>query len=441
MYTKTLLIVIIVILSAFLYIHTQNPAEFTYVVAEGYSVTFPVTLFVFGGFFLGALLAVVNSFVVDARRFFRERRARSERKAAEAAEQNYHRGVELLVKGDTSGAREVMQKALAAKPADAGMVISLSETFLREGRPAEALKVLEKGYFSNPGSIGILVAIAKSATEAGDAARAAKAYEEVVDLDPKNCFVLKKLRDYKMGAGDWTRAASLQKSVIECERDSAEKDKGRSLLYGLLYEAAAASFSKHNHEEALGHVKEVIKNDEDFLPAHILMGDILYAQNNTSGALKVWEKALHRFPNAEPVILKLEEMFLGESAPDRILERYQKEIISHPADTNLRLLLSRLYLRLEMVDNAIEELERLQTEGVDSFYSQVLLGEAYLRRKQDAKAADLFQKALGLDREFAPPFVCSGCGHNAAAWGPRCTSCKQWNTLSMAPLSPISTTR
>lgn len=441
MYTKTLLIVIIVILSAFLYIHTQNPAEFTYVVAEGYSVTFPVTLFVFGGFFLGALLAVVNSFVVDARRFFRERRARSERKAAEAAEQNYHRGVELLVKGDTSGAREVMQKALAAKPADAGMVISLSETFLREGRPAEALKVLEKGYFSNPGSIGILVAIAKSATEAGDAARAAKAYEEVVDLDPKNCFVLKKLRDYKMGTGDWTRAASLQKSVIECERDSAEKDKGRSLLYGLLYEAAAASFSKHNHEEALGHVKEVIKNDEDFLPAHILMGDILYAQNNTSGALKVWEKALHRFPNAEPVILKLEEMFLGESAPDRILERYQKEIISHPADTNLRLLLSRLYLRLEMVDNAIEELERLQTEGVDSFYSQVLLGEAYLRRKQDAKAADLFQKALGLDREFAPPFVCSGCGHNAAAWGPRCTSCKQWNTLSMAPLSPISTTR
>jgi len=134
-------------------------------------------------------------------------------------------------------------------------------------------------------------------------------------------------------------------------------------------------------------------------------------------------------------------MFLKESAPDKILERYQKEIIAHPTDTNLRLLLSRLYLRLEMVDNAIEELERLQTEGVDSFYSQVLLGEAYLRRKQDSRAADLFQRALGLDREFAPPFVCSGCGHNAAAWGPRCTSCKQWNTLSMAPLSPASVAR
>ena len=441
MYTKILLLVLIFILSAFFYLHTQNPAEVTYVVTQDYSVTFPVTLFVFAGFFLGTFLAVVNSFVVDARRFFRERRSKRDRKAAEAAEQNYHRGVELLVKGDTSGARDVIQKALAAKPSDAGMVISLSETFVRENRSSDALRVLEKGYLNNPGSIGILVAIAKSASDSGDAARAAKAYEEVVELDSKNGFALKKLRDYKMEAGDWERAASLQKSVIECERDGVEKDKGRSLLCGLLYEAGAASFSKNRYEEALGHVKEVIKNDDDFLPAHILMGDILYAQSNSSGALKVWEKAMHRFPNAEPVILKLEEMFLRESAPNKILERYQREIISHPTDTNLRLLLSRLYLRLEMVDNAIEELERLQLDGIDSFYPQVLLGEAYLRRKQDGKAADLFQKALGLDREFAPPFVCSGCGHNAAAWGPRCTSCKQWNTLSMALLSPIATTR
>lgn len=441
MYTKILLIIIVCILGGFFYLHTQNPEMVTYVVTPDYSVTFPVTLFVFGGFFLGAFLAVINSFVVDARRYFRERQGKRERKAAEAADHNYHRGVEMLVKGDTSGARDVLQKSLAAKPSDPGLVISLSETYAREHRPSEALKVLEKGYLNNPSSIGILMAIARSAADSGDPARAAKAYEEVVGLDPKNAFAIKKLRDYKMETGNWERAAALQKTVIECERDEGEKDRGRQLLNGLLYEAAAASFADSNYEEALGHTRDVIKNDENFLPAHILTGEILYAQGNSSAATKVLEKALHSFPNAEPVILKLEEMLLRESAPDKILERYQREIIAHPTDTNLRLLLSRLYLRLEMVDNAIEELERLQTEGVDAFYSQVLLGEAYLRRKQDAKAADLFQKALGLDREFAPPFVCSGCGHNAAAWGPRCTSCKQWNTLSMALVSPISTTR
>ncbi|MFQ5737149.1 MAG: tetratricopeptide repeat protein [Thermodesulfobacteriota bacterium] len=441
MYTKILLVIIVCILGAFFYLHTQNPTEVTLVFMQDRSVTFPVTLFIFGGFFLGAFLAVVNSLVVDTRRYFRDVKARRERKAAEAAEENYHRGVELLVKGDTAGARGVIEKAIATKPADAGMIISLSETYARENRPSEALRVLEKGYLENPNSIGILVATARSAAASGDEARAARAYEEVVKLDPKNSFALKKLRDYKMKTGDWAKAAALQKAVLECERDEEAKDGGRRLLNGLLYEAAAKRYGEGSYEDALSVVKEVIKNNEDFLPAHVLHGEILYGQGNTSGAVKVWEKALQMFPNAEPFILKLEEVFLKESAPEKILEEYQKEIIAHPADTNLRLLLSRLYLRLEMIDNAIEELERLHQEGVDSFYSRILLGEAYMRRKLDGKAAELFQKALGLDREFVPPFVCSHCGHNVAAWAPRCPSCGEWNTLLMAISSATAAVR
>ncbi len=437
MYTKILLIVIVCILSAFFYLHTQNPAAVTIVITQDRSLTFPVTLFIFGGFFAGAFLAVVNSLIVDARRYFREVKSRREKKAEAAADVNYHRGVEMLVKGDTQGARAVIEKALAAKPGDAGMVISLSETYMRENRPADALKVLENGYVNNSTSIGILVAIAKAAAESGNGDRAARAYEEVVKLDAKNAFALKKLRDYRMKTSAWDAAATLQKKVIDCEHDSDAKEKGAKLLEGIIYEAAAARFAENRLEDAVTKVKEVLRNNEDFLPAHILHGDILYSQGNTAGALKVWEKALHRFPNAEPVILKLEEVFLKESSPEKILERYQKEILSHPTDTNFRLLLSRLYLRLEMIDNAIEELERLHLDGVDSFYSQILLGEAYLRRRQDEKAAGLFQKALGLDREFTPPFVCSACGRNVTEWEARCPSCGEWDTILMA-VSPVA---
>ncbi len=84
-----------------------------------------------------------------------------------------------------------------------------------------------------------------------------------------------------------------------------------------------------------------------------------------------------------------------------------------------------------MVDNAIEELEAMQNEGVEGYYHHILLGEAYLRRKQSGKAAHLFQKALGLDREFSPAFACSGCAASVQAWAPRCPSCGQWNTLAM----------
>ena len=89
-----------------------------------------------------------------------------------------------------------------------------------------------------------------------------------------------------------------------------------------------------------------------------------------------------------------------------------------------------------MVDNAIEELEAMANEGVEGYYHSVLLGEAYLRRKQSGKAAHLFQKALGMDREFSPAFACSSCSASAQAWAPRCPSCGEWNSLAMKGSPP-----
>ncbi len=432
MYTKILLVVVIIILSAFFYLHTQNPTVVTFVVTKERTYELPVTLLVFFGFFAGAVLAVFNSLLVDAKRAIREMRAKRERKLLAQAEESFRKGSELLVKGDTAGARELMEKALMSKPADTGMTISLSETYIRENRPKEALKVLETGLLNNPNSIGILIAIAKCAAESGDEFRAAKAYEEVLKHDPKNIYALKRLRDYRVEKCMWAEAASLQKAIADCERDDGLKRKEKRLLTGLLYESATQHAGEGNLSEAVARVKDVLKNDDSFMPAHMLLGDILCRQGNVSNAIKVWDKAHYRYPNSEPLMLRIEDAFIKESAPAEILERYKREIISHPNDTNLRLLLSRLYLRLEMVDNAIEELERLHLEGEDTFYPQILLGEAYLRRKQGNKAAHLFQKALGLDREFYPPFICSNCGHDSKSWAARCPSCGEWNTLAMS---------
>jgi len=211
--------------------------------------------------------------------------------------------------------------------------------------------------------------------------------------------------------------------------DEAEK-KERRLITGLLYESARHSMNEGRLSEALIKLKEVLKNEDSFLPGHILLGDVLDKQGNTANAAKVWEKALSKFPNPEALILRLEDLCIRESAPERILERYNREILTHPNGINMRLLLARLYLRLEMVDKAIEELEMLQHEGEDGFYHSVLLAEAYLRRKQGGRAAHLFHKALGLDREYTPHFKCS-CGANTVAWSARCDACGQWDTLVM----------
>lgn len=431
MYTKILLVVVIIILSAFFFLHTQNPGTVTFVVTAEHTYVVPATMLLFAGFLAGVVLAVLNSLLVDAKRAITEMSARRDKKITLQAEENFRKGNELLVKGDTSGARDSIEKALKARPADTGMTIALAETYSRERRPKEALSILENGLSANPSSIGILMAIAKCANDSNDPFRAARAYEDVIKIDSRNPFALKRLRDIRVSEKRWGEAASLQKTIADAENGD-NKAKEKRLHAGLLFEAAEQCVVEGKLSDAVSSVKDVLKADDSFMPAHILLGDILWRQGNPGGAIKVWEKAYAKYPNSEPLLLKLEDIYIKESAPGMILEKYKREIMARPNDANLRLLLSRLYLRLEMVDNAIEELERLHLEGEDSYYPQVLLGEASLRRKQNGRAAHLFHKALGLDKEFLPPFTCANCSFDAKAWSARCPSCGEWNTLAMS---------
>lgn len=439
MYTKILLVVIIIILSAFFYLHVLNPATVTFVVTAEHTYTVPVTLLLFAAFFAGALLAVFNSLLVDAKRAILEFKSRRAKKLQAEAEANYRKGVDALYQGHTVEARTLIEKAIKTQPADTGMVINLAESYVREGRHREALAALDQGLSGNPNSVGILLAVARHSGEAGDLFRAEKTLSEVLTIDAKNAFALKGLRRIKIKGSNWPEAVQLQKGIVELEADKDGQAREKRLLTGLLYEHACALADAGKSSEAFARLKEVLKNDESFMPGHMLLGELLLKQGNVENAIKVWEKARLKYQNAEPVILRLEDVYLKESAPEKILEKYRKEIFAAPGNINLRLLLARLYLRLEMVDNAIEELERLYQEGEEGYYLLVLLGEAYLRRKQSGKAAHLFQRALNLDREFLPPFKCSECGHAAKAWMPRCGSCGLWNTLSMSRTQSAAT--
>ncbi len=95
-------------------------------------------------------------------------------------------------------------------------------------------------------------------------------------------------------------------------------------------------------------------------------------------------------------------------------------------------MLARFYLRVEMVDNAIEVLERLHHDGHETDYTRVLLGTACVKRGHSEKAATLFSDALGIKNDLAPPYACS-CGAELDTWRPRCRACGEWNTQKMNP--------
>ena len=135
MYVKILFVFIIAVLSGFFYIHYLNPGAVTIAVSEQYSYTLPVTAFIFAAFFIGVVLAVINSLIVDTKKAILEAGARRSRRKAAKKDENYHKGVSALTEGDLTGARTLIEKAIESNPNDTSLVVNLSDTYLKEGKP------------------------------------------------------------------------------------------------------------------------------------------------------------------------------------------------------------------------------------------------------------------------------------------------------------------
>jgi lipopolysaccharide biosynthesis regulator YciM len=439
MYSRIVLFLLLIILCAFIYLYSVNPEEVNFVVTKDWTFSMPVTVLVFLGFFAGIVLAVLNSLFVDARRAIKDIRARREKKLMDQSEANYRKGTEELLRGNPYKGRQLLTKALEANQQDIDILLSLAQANMEDKRPQEAMKVLEAGLLKDPGNMEVLSAVAKNSLSIGDTFKAVKTFKEMLDRDPTNPFALKGFRDLRVEQGEWEEAAQLQKRLVSRGKNGEDLTREKELLAALLYESAVKCMEEGNPDEAAEKAKEALENYDAFIPAHILIGDVHYSKGNPADAIKVWEKAYDRYHEVA-FFLRIEDMYLKESDPQNILDRYEKAIKARPGDINLRLLLSRLYLRLEMVDNAIEELERIGNEGEEGFYQKTLLGEAYSRREQGSKAATLFKSVLGLDKELLSPFRCSWCNHGAVPWQARCQICKRWNTFCMsADFSPSAT--
>jgi hypothetical protein len=94
-------------------------------------------------------------------------------------------------------------------------------------------------------------------------------------------------------------------------------------------------------------------------------------------------------------------------------------------------MLGKVYHRLEMVDDAIEMLNSVDSAVTGSGELHGLRGDLYLKRNQVAKAAEEFRKASGAKDAHGVPYRCVHCGTTYDEWSGRCARCGQWNTYTV----------
>jgi tetratricopeptide (TPR) repeat protein len=183
---------------------------------------------------------------------------------------------------------------------------------------------------------------------------------------------------------------------------------------------------------ALSHFKSALRADRGFVPAALALGDAQERAGDRRDAVRTWERAVEVAP-AVPLLARLERVHRDEGRPTRMIALYRAACERAPDDLALAVALGRVYLELEMLDQAADQFEKIEVRAPEAPAVHAFLASVFERRGQTPEAFDEYRWALRLARSFEWPHACMTCQTVSPAWAHRCPRCLRLNTLR--PLS------
>ena len=238
---------------------------------------------------------------------------------------------------------------------------------------------------------------------------------------------LRGLRDLSVETGRWPEALDAQKRVIGAV-GSTERSPETEWLAVIYYELGRVELGHSNHGGALAHFRNAVRTDRFFLPAALALGDAYETLGDRREALRVWERAAEVAP-ALPLLARLERAYRQEGRPSRMIALYRAAVERAPDDLALAVALGRVFFELEMLDEAADQLEKVEVRVPGSPVVHALLGAVFERRGQTREAFEEYRRALQLGHAFDWPHRCEACGAGGPMWQDRCAQCQRWNTM------------
>ncbi|GAB4176819.1 MAG: tetratricopeptide repeat protein [Geothermobacteraceae bacterium] len=424
------LLLIILFLAFFIYCNWLNPEDITLVFWPDHSITFSPALLILGFVLVGLVIGYgAHIYSLVTHQFKHWRRDRQEKKAREVGA-IFREGVSRLLSGDLKKARALLQKVLDRDPKHIDTLIAMGSLELQDGNGEAAISLLQKARDIDGKNLEVLFKMATSLDSLGRRDEAADCYRDILALEGDNRKALRSLRDLMIAEGNWEQALSLQKKVLKVAQGSRRLEEEKQLLARLRYEVARARLDDGNAEEALGTFRELVKEQPDFVPAHVSLGDAQKALGRIDDAVSTWQQG-YRSLGRGIFLSRLEDHYMDAEDPATLLAFYRAAVEEKPEDMMLRLFFGKFCLRLEMVDEAIDQLYTVESAGVESSQLHFLLGEAYRRRDRLPEAIDEYQKALGTNPHLRLGYVCDQCGASASEWQSRCDACGSWGSFSL----------
>lgn len=432
----TLLLLIILFMVFFIYFLQLNPAEMAIVFYPDYVLHASPAIVVVACIVLGLTIGYLLHLYGAASYLLKGwRRTRSEKRGREVTD--LHReGLARLRSGDSTKARRLLQKALSMDGSRIEVLSALAQVQLAEGEVEESISLLQRARKLAPKDLTVLFALAETYGKTQRPDEAVDCYCELLDLDGDNYQGQVGLRDLYLAQQQWSDALAIQKRLAKKSSGEAQVAE-KALLNGLRYQLAQQAETEERFDEALVDYQKLTKDAPDFMPAQVSLGEMLRKQGRSEQAAATWQAGYRRF-NHSVFLKRLEQQAMAEEDPTSLLNYYRQQVADRPDDLLLRFFFGKFCLRVEMVDEAMEQLHGLEKSGADFPQLHLLLAESHMRRQRLSDAVAEYQKALGGEDRFRFAYVCQECGAGADSWQGRCEQCDCWGCLNLSDVPSIA---
>ncbi len=430
MFSRVHFFIFILVIIVFGYLFFLNPEVIEFTLYHDRSISISPALIAFGAFFIGAFFVFLVTLFVDTKRAFDLWRSSKRQKKEELIQERYSDGLEQMMKGNVHKAKDILAMIIEKNSQHLPSYLSLANLHSLEGEQDQAIDILLRAKAIDPENLELLFDLQKNYLARQEYILALETLDHILERDPENREALRKKREIYILQGNWPEAYETQKNMVKCTKEKENALVEKKVMLGLEYRFGEELAQKGKFKEAEKALREIIREDREFYPAYVSLGDVLQRQGSPDEASQIWIKALESSWN--PIFLeRLESFYLSQASPKKIFSLYLDYLRKRPEDSVMRFFYSRLLIRLEMIDEALEQLRDLESTGVPFAELYILMGQAYHRRGDFQRAIEAYEKSFEVQKYSLPSYTCSACGKAQREWSGFCEQCHGWGTFTV----------
>jgi lipopolysaccharide biosynthesis regulator YciM/uncharacterized integral membrane protein len=427
--SKVIFVLTLIVILGLSYLALENPVVVELKIFHKGPAEVPLYMVIFGAFILGAIFVYVLFLLQGVRGALLgiyQKRIRKRDERTDAQRQEARTQLRL---GDLEKSKGLLQKAIHLTPDNLELSLDMADTLLEGKEYTDASDRYHYVFSRDSQNTRAVLGIATSNEAAHNFSEAELYYNRILEMDKANTVALHGLLRTQMAQNKWSDA--IETLRVHRKEGLVAADQFDRQLAQLWYEQSRQDQKTGDTKGSIASLEKSLKAQSDFVPALLSLGEAHIREGSPDRTVKIWESALmERFHL--PVARALEKHMM-EHAGEKELIHFYRKISSQ--NKLAKLLLARLYLRQDMIEEAEAEV-RSMPDMEASPGALLILAEIEKKRLNEALSNRHYSLAVEILNHRWDTYRCNACGTLNDQWMPQCPQCGEWSTLEADHVLP-----